>query len=267
MKRRTIMRWALLIFISMYALLPLLWLLRLSATPEIEVKQWPPRLLPSKFTFDHYAGILTASSFWRQMANSLVVCLLSTALALGLGAMGAYGLTRYRFRRRDAVLLGCMAVHLVPGVANMTAVYRAAEWLHLFDSLMFVAFLKAGGVTLAMWILVSTFEQVPLRLEQAAQLDGYSRLRILRRVTLPLAGPGILATGLLLFIQAWNTFFLPFLLLDNPEKMTLTVGVYRYFSEHGREQGSVAAFMVISILPVLLLFLVFRRRLWSRLAN
>lgn len=267
MKRGALLRWALLAIVSLYALLPLLWLLRLSATPEMEVHQWPPRLLPSTLTADHYLRVLTGSSFWRQMANSLIVCLLSTALSLGLGALGAYGLTRYRFRRRDAILLGCLAVHLVPGVANMTAIYRAAEWLHLFDSLLFVALLKAGGVTMAMWILVSTFEQVPIRLEQAAQLDGYSRLQVLRRVTLPLAGPGILATGLLLFIQAWNTFFLPFLLLDKREKMTLTVGVYRYFSEHGFEQGSVAAFMVISILPVLILFLIFRRRLWSRLAN
>ena len=252
--------------VTLFALTPLLWLARLSITPEADIHHWPPTLLPAMPTLGHYADILSATPFWLQLVNSLVVCVASTALALTLGALGAYGLARHRFRWRDVILTGCLALHLIPGVANMTAIYRVAEGFHLFNSLLFVSLLKAGGVTLAMWILVATFRNVPVRLEQAAELDGCSRAQVLWRVTLPLAGPGLLATGLLLFIQAWNTFFLPFLLLESPRKMTLTVGVYRYFSEHGFQPGHVAAFMVLSILPVLALFLAFRRRLWSRLA-
>ncbi len=259
-------RWIWLGLVSAFMLTPLLWLLRLSVTPETQIHTWPPTLLPAAPTLAHYGEILSGGPFWQQLANSLAVCLVSTALALTLGAMGAYGLARFRFRARDVILTACLALHLIPGVANMTAVYRAAEHLGAFDSLIFVGLLKAGGVTLAMWILVATFQNVPVRLEQAAQLDGFSRAQVLWRVTLPLAGPGLLAAGLLLFIQAWNTFFLPFLLLEDPGKMTLTVGVYQYFSEHGFQQGHVAAFMVLSILPVPTLFLAFRRRLWGRLA-
>lgn len=266
MNRGRALRVMLLVVVGTYAVGPLLWLVRLSLTPENEIHQWPPTLLPSVATFAYYLEILGGADFWRQVGNSLVVCVASTVLALTLGALGAYGLTRHRFRWRNAILTGCLALHLIPGVANMTAVYRVAEWLGAFDSLLFVALLKAGGVTLAMWILVATFRNVPVRLEQAAALDGYGRWQVLWRVTLPLAGPGLLATGLLLFIQAWNTFFLPFLLLEDPDKMTLTVGLYQYFSEHGFQQAHVAAFMVLSILPVLALFLLFRHRLWSRIA-
>ena len=256
-----------LILLAGYALLPLFWLVRLSLTPEIEMHRWPPVFWPAQTSFAYYAEILGGSIFWRQLGNSLLVCLPATAIALALGALGAYGLTRHRFRYRDAVLLGCLALHLAPGAANMTAVYRLAENLNAFDSLPFVALLKSGGVVLAMWTLSATFQNVPVRLEQAARLDGLSAPLIFWRVTLPLAWPGLFATGLLLFISSWNTFFLPFLLLENPQKMTLTVGLYRYFSEHGFEQGHVAAYLLLSILPVLALFALFRRRLWSHLAN
>jgi ABC-type glycerol-3-phosphate transport system permease component len=257
----------LLIVMFAYAVLPVAWLVRLSVTPEIEIHRWPPTVLPSQLTAAHYGEILGAPSFWIQLTNSLVVCLVATLVALTLGALGAYGLARYRFRWRDALLTACLVLHLAPGAASMAAVYRGAEVLHAFNSLLFIALLKAGGVTLVIWILVAAFQGVPVNLEQAAHLDGWRPRQVLRRVTLPLAGRGLFTAGLLLFIQAWNTFFLPFLLLEDPAKMTLTVGLYRYFSEHGFAPGHVAAFTVISILPTLALFLAFRRRIWSRFAT
>lgn len=248
-----------------FATLPLLWLLRLSLTPEIEIHRWPPLLLPSVYTSGHYSEVLQDGRFWIQLFNALAICTLATVAALSLGAFGAFGLARYRFRSRDALLIGCLALHLVPGMANMAAVYRAAEFLHAFDSLLFVALIKAGGVTLALWVLTATFKNVPEQLELSAQLDGLTARQSLLRITLPLAGPGLLTAGMLLFIQAWNTFFLPFLLLEDPDKMTLTVGLYRYFSEHGFARGHVAAFMVLTLLPVLVVFFVFRRRLWRNI--
>jgi len=263
MKTRGAVSWVVAGLVAVYALVPLLWLVRLSLTPEIEMHEGV--LLPSALTGAHYLDILTDARFWRQLVNSLVVCGFATLLALTLGAWGAYGLARYRFRWRDGLLTALLAVHLLPGVASMAAVYRIAENIGALNSLLFVGLLKSGGATLAVWILVATFRNVPERLEFAARLDGYSRRQTMRRVTLPLAGPGLLAAGLLLFIQSWNSFFLPFLLLEEPHKMTLTVGLYRYFSEHGFQQGHVAAYMLLSILPVVVLFLLFRRRMWRNL--
>lgn len=265
MNARRLAAWLTAALVTVYALLPLLWLVRLAVTPENDIHRWPPTLLPASITLGHFGDILGDGRFWRQMGNSLFVCTVATAISLALGALGAYGLARHRFRWRDGLLVSFLAIHLVPGVASMASVYRLAEQLHALNSLLLVALLKSGGVTLAVWILIVTFRQVPEHLEQAAQLDGFTRLQSLRRVTLPLAGPGLLTAGLLLFIQSWNTFFLPFLLLEDPDKMTLTVGLYRYFSEHGFEQGHVAAFMTLSILPVVALFLIFRRRLWRNL--
>lgn len=261
MSRRMI-TWLLLAVVAVFTAAPLLWLVRLSLTPEKEIYSSAHRLLPFAPTLAHYLDILDDGAFWRQLVNSLTVCIASTAAALFLGAWGAFGLARYRFRKRDALLTALLVVHLLPGVANMTAVYRFAEVLGALDSLLYVAFLKSGGAALAVWILVATFRNIPDRLEFAARLDGYSRGQVMRRVTLPLAGPGLLAAGLLLFIQSWNSFFLPYLLLEDENKMTLTVGLYRYFNEHGFDQGHVAAFMVLSMIPVVALFAVFRRRLW-----
>ena len=263
--RRRALTWAVFILVIAFTALPLLWLLRLSLTPETEIYSSARNLWPHAPTFGHYLDILGDARFWRQLGNSLAVCLASTALALVFGTWGAYGLARYRFRRRDVLLTALIVVHLLPGVANMTAVYRFAELLGALNSLLYVALLKSGGAALAVWILVATFRGIPDRLEFAARLDGFSRRQVMWRVTLPLAGPGILAAGLLLFIQSWNSFFLPFLLLEEPNKMTLTVGLYRYFSEHGFDQGHVSAFMILSIVPVVILFAVFRGRLWRSL--
>ncbi len=248
--------------IVIFALMPMLWLLRLSVTPEVQMHAWPPTLAPESLTAGHYLDILSDGRFWVQLGNTLVVCVASTFIALALGSMGAYGLARHRFRGRDLILTSCLLLHLVPGMASMAAIYRAAEIVHAFNSLLFVALIKSGGVTFAVIILLAAFKNVPEKLEYAAQVDGLTRRQAMLRVTLPLAGPGILAAGLLLFIQSWNTFFLPYLLLEKPQKMTMTVGLYRYFSEHGFEQGHVAAFMVLSVFPVVILFVIFRRKLW-----
>jgi len=265
MSRSSVATGLLVALVVAYAALPLLWLVKTSLTPEINLHQWPPRLAPAAVTAGHYADILGGTRFWRQLGNSVFVCALATLASLAFGAWGAYGLARHRFRGRDVFLTGLLLLHLIPGVANMAAVYRAADLLGALNSLLFVALLKMTGVTVAIWILVAAFRRVPAHLEQAAELDGLSRRQAIWRVTLPLVGPALLTTGLLLFVQSWNTFFLPFLLLDDPNKMTLTVGLYQYFTEHGFEPGHAAAFMLLSILPVILLFVVFRQRLWRNI--
>lgn len=266
MRLKNRMGWIVTAFVCAYCLLPFAWLLRLSVTPLALTTHWPPRFFPEMVTFANFAEILGDGRFWVQLGNSVFVCVVATTVALFLGVLGAYGMARHDFKWKNAILIGFLALHLVPGAANMTAIYKASEIFHLFNSLLFVAILKAGGVTLAIWILLGTFKNVPEKLEQAAMLDGQSRTQALFSITIPLAGPGILTAGLLLFIQSWNTFLLPFLLLEKPEKMTLTVGLYRYFSEHGFAQEHVAAFLVLSIVPVLALFFVFRKSLWRNVA-
>ena len=265
MKRTHRRYWVIATIVVLYSVIPLLWLLRISVTPETLIHKWPPTILPSAVTFGHFTDILSQGRFWWQFLNSLFVCSVSTIIALALGAAGAYGFARYRFRFRDAFLVLCLGIHLVPGMVNMTSIYRAAELLSALNSLIFVAMLKAGGVTFALLILLAAFRNVPRRLEQAALLDGLSQGQAMLKVTLPMAGPGIFTAGLLLFIQSWNSFFLPFLILEQPEKMTLTVGLYRYFSEHGFEKGHQAAFMLLSVVPVLALFFLFRKRLWRNI--
>ncbi len=262
MKKRDAAAWIVVLGIVLFALTPMLWLLRVSLTPEADMHVAPIAILPPSMTLGHYADILGDGRFWLQLVNTLGVCVASTLVSLALGAMGAYGLARHRFRGRDLILTACLLLHLVPGMASMAAIYRTAEIMRAFNSLALVALIKSGGVTFALIILMAAFKKAPENLEHAAQVDGLTRRRAMMRVTLPLAGPGILAAGLLLFIQSWNTFFLPYILLEKPEKMTLTVGLYRFFSEHGFQKGHVAAFMMLSVLPVVILFLLFRRKLW-----
>ena len=249
------------ILLLVFCLAPLLWFVRAAVTPEQDIFRHPARVLPDRITTEHFAAVLDDPSVHRYLANSFIVCTLSTALALLLGSAAAYGLARGRMRFGAALAGGLLAIHLLPGMTSVAALYRIVETARLLNTLTGVILIKAGSLTLVVWLLKSYFESIPPNLEDAARLDGCSGLRLFRKVVLPAAAPGLFAAGALLFVGSWNAFFLPYVLLRSPEKMTAAVGIYQYLGEHGFETGKYAAMTLVAIAPVMILFLVFQRTL------
>lgn len=253
------------IVLGLFCLGPLFWFIRAALTPERLLYRFPASIFPAAVTGDHFGKVLLDPSVWRYLANSLVVCSISTALALLLGSMAAWGLARGKVRGGPAIMAALLGVHLIPGMTSVAALYRLADWTGLLNTLTGVILIKAGSLTLAVWLMHSYFSQVPRSLEDAAKLDGCSEWAVFTRIHLPLCLPGLFAAGLLLFIGSWNSFFLPYVLLTDPEKMTATVGIYRYVGENGLDIGAIAAMTLVVVTPLIAVFLIFQRRIRNHL--
>ncbi len=255
----------LVLLVAGFCVLPIGWVLVTSLKPEGEIFRLPVEWLPHATTWEHYRAVLADRKVHRYIANSLLVATATSALATLLGSLAAYGLGRHRFRGRSFLLGLFLVVHLLPNLVSMTALYRIVASLHLLDSLVGLILVKGAGLSLVVWLLKGYFESLPAQYEEMARVDGCGTLGIFFRVVLPLRFRGILVTWLFFFAQAWKAFFLPLLLIDRVEKMTLPLGIFQYVGEHGFEIGKVSALSMISLVPVLLLLFVLNRVGWESL--
>jgi ABC-type glycerol-3-phosphate transport system permease component len=244
---------------------PILWVVLTSLKPESEILRLPVVWFPSSISWEHYGSVLGDPAVHRYILNSFGVAVATSVLATLLGALAAYGFGRYRFPGRSFVLGLLLVVHLLPNLVSMTALYRICVSFHLLNSLAGLVLVKAAGLSLVVWLLKGYFESLPPEYEEMARVDGCGPLGVFFRVVVPLRIRGILVTGLFFFAQSWKSFFLPLLLINRKEKMTLPLGIYQYVGEHGFEIGKICALSVISMVPILFLLFVLNRIGWESL--
>jgi ABC-type glycerol-3-phosphate transport system permease component len=252
---------------SLVVLGPVLWALSTSLKPSAEVLSFPPTLVPKSPTLDNYAGVF-ASGFMRYFFNSLLVTLGTVALCLLVAAHAAYASARFSFRGKDSLLFAILGSGMIPGIAILIPLYLLAVALGIADTFLALILIYAAWQTpLAMWTLRGFFERVPSEIEEAALVDGCSRLRAFYQIVLPLAGPGLAASGIYIFIETWNEFLIAVSLISSDEKRLLTVGLYQYVTSFGIEWGLLTAASIVSVLPVLILFLGMQRLFVSGLTG
>jgi ABC-type glycerol-3-phosphate transport system permease component len=256
---------ALMLLLFAFLVGPILWVVLTSLKPESEILRLPVVWLPSSISWEHYGSVLSDAAVRRYIANSLAVAVSTSVLATLLGALAAYGFGRYRFTGRSFLLGLLLVVHLLPNLVSMTALYRICISIHLLNSLVGLILVKAAGLSLVVWLLKGYFESLPPPYEEMARVDGCGPLGVFFRVVVPLRIRGILVTGLFFFAQSWKSFFLPLLLINRKEKMTLPLGIYQYVGEHGFEIGKICALSVVSMVPILFLLFVLNRIGWESL--
>jgi ABC-type glycerol-3-phosphate transport system permease component len=187
-------------------LLPFYWTLSSSLTPEAVLLDGPP-LWPRLPVLDHYRDVFHERDFWTPIRNSLAVAAATTLLCVALGSLCAYALARLRFRGRALLLGAVLAVGMFPQIAIVAPLFLALRALRLIDTypglvLPYLTF----ALPLAIWLLVGFFRELPADLEEAAMVDGASRVRVLVEIVLPLAAPALATTAILTFIYCWNEF-------------------------------------------------------------
>jgi ABC-type glycerol-3-phosphate transport system permease component len=244
---------------------PLYFALVSSVTPEAAIFAAPGHL-PGEPTLAHYRVLFAERDFWRPLANSLVVAATTTTICVVLGAACAYALARLRFRGRRLVLAGLLAVGMFPQIALVSPLFLLLRGLGLVNSypglvLPYVTF----AMPVAVWILVSYFRQLPRDLEDAAMVDGASRLRVLVEIVLPLAWPALATTAMLTFIYCWNEFLFALSFTTGPERQTVPVAVALLRGQHQVPWGQILAATVIGTLPVVALVVAFQRRITAGL--
>jgi ABC-type glycerol-3-phosphate transport system permease component len=242
---------------------PLYWAALGSVSPESQLHAGQrASLLPGALTGEHYRALFTERDFWTPIRNSLVVAASTTLVCVTLGAMCAYALARLRFRGKRLVLAAMIAIGMFPQIALVSPLFLILRGLGLLDSypgliLPYVTF----AMPLTVWLLVGTFRQLPADLEEAAMLDGASRLRMLWEIVLPLALPGIATTAILTFVYCWNEFLFALSFTSGPERQTVPVAVALFRGQHQVPWGEILAATVISSLPVIALVVAFQRRI------
>lgn len=217
-------------------------------------------------TLDNYEDIFTGRNFFHYLANSSLVSVGTVVPSLALGLLAAYGLTRFELKSERSIATTLLSFRMIPAIAVVIPFFLIGQFAGLIDThlLLIVAYMTMN-LPLAVWMLRGFMRDIPIEIDEAAQLDGASSMRILWRVHVPIMAPGIASTGILLLIQSWNEFaFAQFLTSTDARTFPTTVGFF--LSITGTSFGQMAAAAIIGTLPVIVFAFLMRKRLVSGLS-
>ncbi|MFF2050051.1 carbohydrate ABC transporter permease [Leifsonia sp. NPDC058194] len=221
-----------------------------------------PAGLPNPWNPGNYLNVLTGGVFWRQVLNSTIAALSTTIGAVGLGLMASYVLARYSFRGRGVLYALFAAGLMFPITVAITPLYIVVRNLGLMNSLAGVIIPQiAFALPTTIIILVPFLRAIPGEIQEAAFIDGCSRLGFFFRMVLRLSLPGVITTGILAFIGSWNSYLLPLFILNNEATFTLPLGVQAFSSQYSVDTAKVLAFTSLSMIPALIFFSLFERRI------
>lgn len=242
------------------SLAPFAWMAISSVTSTRELYSVPPHWLPRAPTLDHYRTVLWASNIPRYFLNSVVISLGSTAIALVLAVFASYGFARFRFRGRRAAQAFVLVGQLLPTAAIVVPLFVILQTLGLVNTYLgLILVYTILTLPLAVWMLTSYFRAIPVELEEAAIMDGASRLAILFRITLPLSLPGIVAVVVYAFVTTWNEFIFALVFAQDASVKTLPIGIAEFMGEFTTDWGAVMAASLIMTLPIVIAFLLLQR--------
>ena len=256
--------------IFIYIVFPFYWAFRSSVTPNGEMFVTPVHWWPDNPTLDHYREVFSNADFLVALRNSAVVAASTTLLSLLLGTVGAYALGRFKFRGRLPVMYLILSMTMFPAIAILGSLFDMVRRLGLYNQLpaLIITYL-VFTLPFTVWVLTSFFQALPKELEEAAYVDGASPLETLYKVMLPLIAPGLVTTGLLAFINAWNEFLFAVSFLQTPDKRTVPLAIFLFNTSTGGgfeiPWGTIMAATVVVTVPLILLVLVFQNRIISGL--
>jgi len=221
-----------------------------------------PAGFPAPWVARNYVDVLTGGLFWRLVGNSLIVGLLTTLGVVALGLMASFAIARYEYRLRGAMYALFAAGLMFPVTVAITPLYIVVKNLGLTNTLAGVILPQiAFGLPTTIIILVPFLRAIPVEIQEAAEIDGASRLGFFWRMVIPLSLPGVITVGILAFIGSWNGYLLPLFILNNPATFTLPLGVQQFSSQYSVDTARVLAFTSLSMLPALIFFSIFQRRI------
>jgi multiple sugar transport system permease protein len=254
------------IVVLFYALIPVIWIISLSLkTPETI---GDGRFLPSDWTLDNYDAVFNTGFFTSALRNSIGIALIATLISLAFASMAAYAITRLEFKGKTAILAGSLAISMFPAISIVGGLFNLWRQIGLYDTwigliLPYLSF----SLPISIYILSAFFREIPWDLEKAAQMDGATPMQAFRRVILPLAMPGVFTAGILTFIGAWNDFLFANVLTSTDASRTAPVALafFRGASQFTDPSGAIAAGAVVVTVPILIMVLIFQRRIVSGL--
>ncbi|WP_332689074.1 carbohydrate ABC transporter permease [Bosea sp. (in: a-proteobacteria)] len=252
--------YALLVLAILIVFFPLAWMLSVSFRPNIEVMQMPPDWLPQVFTLEGYKKIFTTPRYLLVFFNTMLISLVVTVLSLLLGAMAAYALARFQFAGQRAVLMFLITTQMFPLVLLCIPYFRIFITLGLYDTrTSLVVVYLTFTLPFCVLMLRSYFINIPRDIEEAAMVDGCSRLGAIFRTLVPISYPAFVGAGLYTFLLAWNEFLFAVVLIESWENRVLTMAIYSLMAEFVTDWNAMMAFSVLASLPLVVAFIFLQR--------
>lgn len=253
--------------IVLFALGPYLWMALTSLTPQDHLLREGVVLDPANWTFANYDRLVGRTSFLVNMGHSFIVAIGTVALGLTLSITAAYAFSRFRFPGRRILMIKFLIVNMFPVILLILPLFVIMRRLGLLDThLALIIANSTVAIPFSVWMMTSYINAIPRSLDEAAMIDGCSRLGALRKVILPLTLPGIIATGIYIFITAWNEYLYA-LTLGGRNVRTMTVAIQTLIGEYQIEWGLLTAGGVLGAMPATILFLFIQKRLISGLTQ
>ena len=272
MKRRTLGRTlasALAIVLALAWAFPVYWMLNSSFLPNAVLTSTTPTFLPAGGSWGNFVSVLAQGTFWPALGMSLAVTLSSVAASLLFAFLAALAISRFKFRGRTSFVLAVLFIQMLPAEGLFIAQYKMMSTLNLVNSVLGVAILyTAAVIPFTVWMLRGFVAGVPADLEEAAMVDGLSRTSAFFRITFPLLAPGLVASGVYAFLQAWNEFTVALVILQKEEYRTLPLwlrGFVQASATRATDWGQVMAASTLVAVPVIVFFLIVQGRLTSGL--
>lgn len=251
---------------ALFAVLPLAWGLSTSFKAESATLS-DPSWIPAQITFENYRLVLFESKIPIYLGNTLLVAGFTVLSTIIVAIFGAYAAARFRFRGKNTSLFLILMTSMIPGIAILVPLYFLAVQLGLYDSYaVMVVVYTAWQIPTVVWMLKGFFESIPDSIEEAGRVDGASPVRVMVQLIFPLAIPGIAASAVISFIYVWNDFLIASTLISTDEKRLVAVGLYNYLSQYGIVWGQLTAAVVITVIPIILVFVLMERRIVAGLS-
>jgi multiple sugar transport system permease protein len=248
------------------SVLPLIWVFKMSIVTKSELFASPPTILPQNPTGEEYGQIFGDPGFQKALVNSTIIAGMTTVLCLFFGSIAAYAIARLRFRFKSPVMTLILALSFFPQVAIIAPLFVQFSQIGLIDTYGSVIITDTVfALPLTIWLLVAFFRELPRDLEEAAKVDGATTIQAFRKVIVPLAAPGVFTTAILTFIFAWNEFLFANTFLFDENTQPVTVVIPNFATIYTVDYGAQAAAAVVVTVPLVILVLIFQRRIVSGL--
>jgi multiple sugar transport system permease protein len=264
----------LVILVLLFVYLPVAWLVISSISTRSELLSTPIHWIPQNPTLENYTNILfpahgtseVAKTFRTTLWNSLLVASSVTIIALVGGSLASYALVRLKFPFRQTILVGVLGTRMIPEISLVIPLYLFATRFGLFNSpaILIITYLSFA-LPFAIWLMAAFFDTIPIELEDAARIDGCNRIETLFRIIMPISAPGLVSTGLFVFLTAWDEFFFALILTSTVAAKTVPVAIAEFTGRYVVDVGGMMTGGVLAAIPPVLLSLIFQRYIVSGL--
>ena len=250
------------------ALFPLFWTVSTSIKFKVETYVLPPKFIDFTPTAKNYQSLFAMESFTRIYTNTILITFFSTMICLIAGSFTAYAIARRAaFFGRRPLEATMIAIRALPGIVVVLPLFGLGSYLGIYDNIWAITLIYAGfTISFAVWLMTSFFEQIPIEIEEAARMDGAGTVVLFRKVLLPIAAPGIVATGIFVALLNWNEFLIPVILAGENSK-TLPVLVASFISNRNLDWGPMAAAATVAIIPIAIFTVLIQKWLVSGLSG